>query len=374
MTRRLAAGVLALTACPCWGQAGQTPALAQALSRGTLDYLGLAQPYREGAFAEAIRAIRRQRILDLNEAQKEIARHPQLISSRQIDEKDLEALVALHTETALVLARGRDAVGAEDQLQLAARLLEWITSHAARLSPLLGYRPSIDRVSWLRTAIALAVEVWIPELALDLMDEGLKLAPDDARMNLAVAIAEEALFLAGSRRGSKAGVGDPFPGVRRPVSPADHRRQAHARFRRVVELDRGLVEAQLRLARLLLEDGNRDEALAHLERARDTAATPRERYLATLLLGRAHEAGEAHAKARSAYAEALALYPRAQAPRLALARIAENAGEPGVRAGLRPLLAEPWGRSAEEDPWWLYPYGPPGVHEQLAQWRAALRK
>jgi len=375
MTGALAAGVLALAgACPCWAQAGQAPALAQILSRGTLAYLGLAQTYREGAIAEAIRAMRGQAVLAMNDAQKEIARHPQLISTRQIDEKDLEALVALHTEAALVLAQGRDAVGAEDHLQLAARLLEWITDYSASLGHALRPRVVIERDTWLRTAMALTVETWIPEVALDLLDEGLRLAPDDAQMNLVAAVTKEALFLGGSRRGAKEGPGSPRPEMRKRVAPSEHRGDARHLFRRAVELDPDLVEARIRLARLLLEDGSRDEALRHLKRTRELPATPRERYLAALLLGRAHEGGETPAEARSAYAEALALYPHAQAPRLSLTRLAENAGEPAARAALAALLAEPWGRSAEEEPWWLYPYGPPGVVEQLARWRAALRR
>ena len=37
---------------------------------------------------------------------------------------------------------------------------------------------------------------------------------------------------------------------------------------------------------------------------------------------------------------------------------------------LQSLLAEPWGRSPEQDPWWLYPYGPPSAQAPLQRWRS----
>lgn len=115
------------------------------------------------------------------------------------------------------------------------------------------------------------------------------------------------------------------------------------------------VEARLRHGRVLDDLGRHEEAAAELRRAITDGASGPLLYLAHLFLGRAEEAlGRDHA-ARAAFERALALYPNAQSPRLALSQIARRAGDrAAAQRELQAIAKLPDDERRREDPWWVY--------------------
>ncbi len=128
--------------------------------------------------------------------------------------------------------------------------------------------------------------------------------------------------------------------------------RAEGYFRRAVALAGENPDARLHHGRALGELGRHQDAAAELRRAADIAREPRQRYLARLFLGREEEAlGDTVAASRS-FAEAAALYPHAQSPRLAMARLARERGDPQTALRELQVVVAPVDPPGE-DPWRL---------------------
>jgi tetratricopeptide (TPR) repeat protein len=132
-------------------------------------------------------------------------------------------------------------------------------------------------------------------------------------------------------------------------------REAEAHFRRALDLDPSFGEARLRHGRVLARQGKHKDAASELRLAIEAAREPLLEYYARLFLGAEEEALVQLNAARTLYQQAAALYPRAQAPRLALSHLAHRMGD---RAASREVLSDVLGSSAhkgtEDDPWWTY--------------------
>ena len=125
-------------------------------------------------------------------------------------------------------------------------------------------------------------------------------------------------------------------------------------YRRALERDPSLVEARVRLGRVLLEHGRMADAAVELRAALSARLEPVVEYLATLFLGTALEATAQLADARDAYRHATTLTAGARLPHLALARVAFALGDTdGLAGGLDKAL-----RRTEDgapiDPWLGY--------------------
>lgn len=131
---------------------------------------------------------------------------------------------------------------------------------------------------------------------------------------------------------------------------------AERHFRRALEIDASLVEARVRLGRVLTLRGRIPEARLELERATgEAAADPRLGYLAHLFLGRALEkAGQTDAAAR-AYDAAARIVPGAQSVGLARASLASRRGDAAAaRDGIERFFTAQAGQVGAADPWWTY--------------------
>jgi tetratricopeptide (TPR) repeat protein len=130
--------------------------------------------------------------------------------------------------------------------------------------------------------------------------------------------------------------------------------RAETMLRRALTLDATSEETRLRLGRVLDLSGRHEEAAAMLIVAEKRLTSPELQYYAALFAGRAAAASGQAEDARRAYERAMALFPRAQSPRLALAEMAWRGGNQGLaQSGLRTLFVTAGGdRSA--DPWWVY--------------------
>jgi hypothetical protein len=126
-------------------------------------------------------------------------------------------------------------------------------------------------------------------------------------------------------------------------------------FRAALDLDPAHAEARLRLGRTLHRRDRTKEAVDEFRRAIDLTSEPRLRYYAHMFLGASLEALDRLDEARHAFEQALALFPDAQAPRVALSQLAHRQGDRAQAAeALRGVMVPVEGKSPDDDPWWTY--------------------
>lgn len=139
------------------------------------------------------------------------------------------------------------------------------------------------------------------------------------------------------------------------ASARSNLRQAETFFRRALELDGGLVEARVRLGRVVGLQGRHDEAARELRGAAEAARDPVLQYYARLFLGDEEQALGRRDAARGSYEMSAALYPQAQSPHLALSQLARRYGDrAGALRAIKPMLELPPNQALREDPWWVY--------------------
>jgi tetratricopeptide (TPR) repeat protein len=131
-------------------------------------------------------------------------------------------------------------------------------------------------------------------------------------------------------------------------------RRAEQLYKRALERNPKLIEARIRLGRVLGLRGRHEEAIAQLRQGQ-AIEEPILQYYAHLFLGGEFEALGNEAGARQSYERAAALVPTAQSPLLGLSRLADQAGD---RAAARALIAQvlklPANGQERADPWWVY--------------------
>ena len=134
--------------------------------------------------------------------------------------------------------------------------------------------------------------------------------------------------------------------------------KAERAFRRALALDPTVVEARVRLGRVLWFLDRREEAERELTEAQREAtganAAPMA-YLAALFLGQLYEETGRLDAAREVYEKALSVYPTGQAARLALGRLLVATGREADGWTTTALALEPpaWDRHPP-DPWTFY--------------------
>jgi tetratricopeptide (TPR) repeat protein len=172
--------------------------------------------------------------------------------------------------------------------------------------------------------------------------------------------------------GAASGTGT-FPGI---GSVGHNLSEAEHYFRRAVSALPGFGEARLHLGRVLGLQGKHKLAVPELERALEDAEDSAQTYYALLFLGREEEMlGRREASSRH-FERAAALFPSAQAPQLALSRLAlERGNERGAQEILNRSLTAREGAASAMDPWWDYETTP-GRHadRKLARMYRALQK
>lgn len=130
--------------------------------------------------------------------------------------------------------------------------------------------------------------------------------------------------------------------------------RAETFMRRALEVDPVCAECWLRLARVEQLSGNADEAAVLLARAEPQLASRELKYYAALFGARAAESLNKIGAARAGYERAMALFPQAQSPRLALAELAfADAAEEQALSGIRTMFVTA-GARRDGDPWWNY--------------------
>lgn len=131
-------------------------------------------------------------------------------------------------------------------------------------------------------------------------------------------------------------------------------RLAEQLYKRALERNPKLIEARIRLGRVLGLRGRHEEAVVQLRQAQ-AIDEPILQFYVQLFIGGEFEALGNGVEARQAYERAAALAPTAQSPLLGLSRLAEEAGDRATARGLIARVLElPQMEPERADPWWVY--------------------
>jgi tetratricopeptide (TPR) repeat protein len=130
-------------------------------------------------------------------------------------------------------------------------------------------------------------------------------------------------------------------------------RKAESFYRQALKRDAALVEARVRLGRVLGLKGQHKKALAELQAARADDADQAVRYFRLLFVGDEQAALGHEAAARQAYGDALHLYPGAQSAHLAMSSFERRFGiREAAASSIRDLLQTT--AASAPDPWAEY--------------------
>lgn len=155
------------------------------------------------------------------------------------------------------------------------------------------------------------------------------------------------------------------------VSPQDHLREAERLFRQAVRINPELIQARVRLGRVIGLQGRHDEAAGELRRAIAAIPDALLMYYAEMFLGDEEQALGHRDAAGKCYEHAAALFRSAQSPRLALSQLARRHGDrSGALAAIQPVFALSPHQATRADPWWEYDVVPfRNADDLLTAWR-----
>jgi tetratricopeptide (TPR) repeat protein len=357
------------------GPAGRGLAVVSGAARPQHDlvnYLAVAAAYGSGSRAAALREIRQWRPREIGAAvnglrQRAKKLRPSPSAPDDIAFATVEAAVLMHLEAGLLALQTLSLAETEVHLGASTTLFEWSRRAAAearnwaevrryafkksfgRAKPEPEIRERIDRRAYYVALAAAILANGFPPTALPFAEKARRAAPLDPEVQLVFGCVAESLAQEELLR-------------HRESEAARLRDEADRALRDAVALDPDADEARLHLGRLLLVRGRLVEAEPVLEQVERRSGDDRQRYLARLFLGRVVEQRGRQDEAAGFYRRALEAWPDSQAARLGLSHALEIAAGPGAA---RPLIAASLAESQRPDrapdPWWLYPFGPPGV-------------
>jgi tetratricopeptide (TPR) repeat protein len=335
-------------------------------------YLDSVARYRAGAFQEAVEALASHpdayspsfAIGQLEQADPEVtnpflelfplAKRMAALALAGV----LPAAAALHLETGQYLLQKADDKRGIGHL-IAARTIvdgKWWTTVPEILPDRLAQYNEVRRATYRGITLTLQqfhqFETLLPHL-----ERAREQFPKDADIRLALGTVDELRGTAVMLRQVE------LPTKQNP-SASWRRRQrreyldkAAGHFRDALTMDVTLIEARVRLGRVLQERGKLPDARRELEAA--VAAPPPAvlHYFASMFLGEILEAQGDVAGAIARYQETVKQWPGCQSAHLALSRAFEVTGDRQAAAdALQPL----WRAEAERtcvDPWWMYNEG-----------------
>ena len=135
------------------------------------------------------------------------------------------------------------------------------------------------------------------------------------------------------------------------INPGKELDQAEAFLRQAAALSPGLVEARLRLGRVLYRRGELADAARELHAAQALTAQEQVQYLASTFLGMVAVARGDLDGADRCYADALRLFPGGHAAMIGRSEAAYLRGRSAEAAEIVISLLQ---QERKDDPWWLY--------------------
>lgn len=319
-----------------------------------LEYLALGASYRRTGSATAVDAIRMWTTSEVANAQRQLRSRGEQLRERasspdEVDLRQVEWAALLHLEAGLRALQETNETEGEAQFAAGGALVRWtaeVASERAKDADLPAgrrLRPRIEPKVYHSAAAGAALAVGSPGLAAAHGEAARDAAPTDVDALLALAVARDGL--------AHKQLAEDRSEARRT------REKAADAFRDVLAVDPSIVEARLRLGRILAEEGRVVEAEPLLDQAQRDG-TPRQRYLALLFVARvAERRGDAGAALR-AYSRALEVQPDGSAARLGLAlQLERQAGSAAARTAVIEALSRGERLGAAADPWSNYPFG-----------------
>lgn len=278
----------------------------------------------------------------------------------------LPAAAALLSDAALRALHQGDPRRARWELQAAARL-----AHATRST---GGLAGFTRRLYLVAGLMLHGMADLPG-AYEMLSEGQRHTEDDAELLLALGAVCETIAALRTYELPE--------GPRRQLGPRDEPQfmiegelgesgrlprtdlaDAQALYAKALRRDPGLLEARLRLGRVLLLRGRPREALPELERVLRGSPRPAQSYMARLFEGRTRERLGDPQGAAAAFAAAVERVPSGQSALVALGRALDRLGE-GTRA--QEAFESALRAEAQRDPWMDYIKGQPDRIDTLLE-------
>jgi len=355
--------------------AGVSPQAAPAPAPFPEDYLMVLDACRGGESAgqrlarEALGAWTSERLTaalaGLRDDRAQAATDP--LRSARADDRTLSFAAIVHTQLAFGQMDLRQDAAARVQLEMTRGLLALLPEETTP--------PGLKRRWHLAVGCRYRRDFELDE-ARRWLRAGLAVYPQDAELSLALGSADE---LTATFRNEACPSAAECPGgrVREQYLAVEWDRQglatsAEQQYRQALADDPQLVEARLRLGRVLWRHLSKARGLDELRRATEQAGQGELAYLAHLFLGAALEDQGLRADAIEHYRAALAQREDGQTARLALAHALRLAGDRGgEREALLPVIEAPGpdpAREREMDAWWLYAIGPLACSE--TQWRS----
>ena len=311
------------------------PDAARAQAPAPPSYLQILELYQHGRIDEALAALAMTEDSKVQSGQKLIF--------KTLEEKDprrVPAATNLLRVGALIHAAEAFRLAAHDRGG-ALRHLDVARAYVAKIASG-GRAPSFVRDWWL-----MVISVFQGEFDLVMANELGRQARDSAgespELWLAIGVTEEMAWTVSA----DAGVEYPFKG---------DLQDAESAYRRALAGQPDLVEARVRLGRVLTLRGAIDESIRVLG-AIGTGEDAESRYLARLFEGEALERSGNVAEAEQRYFAAFAAVPRAQSARLALARLRHLNGQRAEAAATVRATADDRGAAEDTDPWFWYTRG-----------------
>jgi tetratricopeptide (TPR) repeat protein len=287
-------------------------------------------------------------------------------------EAALPAAALMHLETGYFLLQTTDDTRGIAHLSIARAIVEWQPwAHVMRTRPDVGARhASLKRDIYIGIVWTLQTYRMLEALQQHL-ERTREQFPDDVMVRLALGSLEEV-------RGTAVEVNEAKPPTRGMVIPEvawrrllqkSHWEKAIEHFRAALKTDPSLVEARLRLGRVMRLRGQLKEARQELEAAavsaRESAPVPMPAfgppmvvpYLSEMFLAEVIEEDGGAAEALTRYQDLVRHWPSCQSGLLALGRAYEARGDrQAALNALQPLFREQSKRACV-DPWWTYNLG-----------------
>ena len=324
------------------------------------------EAHEPGRRDDAVISIARWQRDELRDALSETARAKPPVAA-----STLRRALLLHTDIAL-LHRGPsgyslpgtssfDVVFADGQaVGQMTRIFHWeIGRQIVAMIPDAAERVRAGRFFYRATAAVLQLHAEHPELTVHLR-EGLGQIDDDPVLLMYEGTLQQTYASPRVQRFFDAQRSQGL--ARRPILPnaiatalapteALSRVQAVRLFRRALSVDPNLQEARIRLAHVLGDRGQHDDAVEELRRAMAAPLPAFLDYYASLLLGREEAARARYDEAQVAFERAASLHPQAQAPQLGLSHVAIARGSHAQ--ALAYLRREDPAVANAAEPWWL---------------------
>ena len=150
---------------------------------------------------------------------------------------------------------------------------------------------------------------------------------------------------------------------------------AQAALEKALKIQPSLLEAKVRLARVLAMKGDDGRAYSLLSEVLAARPSPPIKYIASLLAGSVLERSKQLDPAARAYLDAILAVPDGQSAYLALANILHRSGQVTEAAEVVSRMFARGITNAAADPWWTYPLGfDLGMDAQFEEYRSLVRK